>query len=211
METAIILPGFLNIGCRLRLGSYYTLRDHTKEACLSQTSVANISLFCIGAEATWEIIWTAESWSWWQLACSVHSVLALSRLCLYSAERSLASCHPRCLVSCSNTDSQQHDVRVIKQHEEIFRVIQLREWLALFCQERRLPWDVGCTWDFDLRSRFMTFDDSQHFPHSAPSHHMVLSSRCPLDLCKSLYSSLYTPLYTIWRSGARFHARSVSS
>ena len=132
METAIILPGFLNIGCRPRLGSYYTLRDHREEACLSQTSVANISLFCIGAEATWEIIRTAESWSWWQLACSVHSVLAPSRLRLYSAERSLASCHPRCLVSCSNTDSQQHDVRVLKQHEEIFRVIQLREWLALF-------------------------------------------------------------------------------
>ena len=110
METAIILPGFLNIGCRPRLGSYYTLRDHREEACLSQTSVANISLFCIGAEATWEIIRTAESWSWWQLACSVHSVLAPSRLRLYSAERSLASCHPRCLVSCSNTDSQQHDV-----------------------------------------------------------------------------------------------------
>ena len=85
---------------------------------------------------------------------------------------------------------------------------------CFICQERRLPM-VGC-WmymskDFDLRSRFMTFDDSQHLPHSAPSHHMVLSSRCPLDLCKSLYSSLYTPLYTIWRSGARFHARSVSS
>ena len=29
----------------------------------------------------------------------------------------------------------------------------------------------------------MTSDDSHHLPDSAPSHHMVLSSRCPLDLC----------------------------
>lgn len=37
--------------------------------------------------------------------------------------------------------------------------------------------------DFNLLSRFMTSDDSHHLPDSAPSHHMVLSSRCPLDLC----------------------------
>ena len=122
------------------------------------------------------------------------SVLALSRLRLYSAERRLASCHPRCLVSCSNTDS--HDVRVIKQHEEIFRV----SWgvtCYILCQKMEV---VGCMCInnyFYLPSRFFTFDDSQHLSDSVPSHHMVLSSRCPLDLCTAVQLSVHAAVHNL--------------
>ena len=58
METAIILPGFLN-----RLDSYYTLRDHREEACLSQTSVKCSEHFIVlyRVEATTQSIWTPVS------------------------------------------------------------------------------------------------------------------------------------------------------